>query len=376
MNYLCIKEKMKLYLTIITLLFCSITTATPPPTTFYIGDTDGDWTTASTWDINSVPANNQTSNSADITIDATVTLTGNLDIKSGTVLTVNVGDTLIVNGDLILNNGSSLVVNGVLIINGNVTNNNNSNDVTINGEIIIDGNFTGGNGSALVGAGSMSITGSVTTTGGTVFGSEVDCVTDCDNSATQPLPIELIYFNGKQDGSNILIKWSTASEINNDKFILERSIDGYYFETVTMIGGAGNSYMTIDYCYLDTNAVYGVSYYRLTQVDYNGDSETFNTISVYMRHDKNGLTMDVYPIPTEKEDKINVRFLGQHNYNQEINVILMDTRGVIYYSKVVVLSNDGETVYSFDPHNRVSSGTYLIIGSSDNKTYKQKIIIE
>jgi len=95
------------------------------------------------------------------------------------------------------------------------------------------------------------------------------------------LPIELMEFNGKQNGVNNLLYWNTASEQNNDYFTLERTTDGDNWEEVTRMNGAGNSQEVLSYSYLDSQYERGkVNYYRLSQTDFDGNSETFNVISI------------------------------------------------------------------------------------------------
>ena len=95
-----------------------------------------------------------------------------------------------------------------------------------------------------------------------------------------PLPIELLSFDGTQEHDYNLLKWSTASEQNNDYFLLERSKDGIYWINVNMTDGMGNSNTKTDYLFRDFTFTNDINYYRLTQVDFNGVSETFNIISV------------------------------------------------------------------------------------------------
>lgn len=94
------------------------------------------------------------------------------------------------------------------------------------------------------------------------------------------LPIELLSFVGQNKGAYNMITWTTASEINNDYFILERSANGANFEELKKIKGEGNSSKNFDYSYTDMNPKPGVNYYRLKQTDYNGVSKTFKIITV------------------------------------------------------------------------------------------------
>lgn len=94
------------------------------------------------------------------------------------------------------------------------------------------------------------------------------------------LPIELLSFNGSVSNNFNLIQWSTATEINNDYFTLERSVDGLNWEEIANVNGAGNSSVTLNYSFRDYGYVPGISYYRLSQTDYNGSREYFHIIAV------------------------------------------------------------------------------------------------
>lgn len=84
------------------------------------------------------------------------------------------------------------------------------------------------------------------------------------------LPIELRTFEGQSVDQGIEIVWETSSEIDNDFFALERSIDGAYFEEIVHVQSAGESDNMQTYQYLDTDPYHGKNYYRLRQVDLDG----------------------------------------------------------------------------------------------------------
>ena len=94
------------------------------------------------------------------------------------------------------------------------------------------------------------------------------------------LPITLISFEGVKRDNHNLLKWSTASEQNNDYFLLERSEDGFNWNNINITNGAENSNTKMDYSFRDFTFTNKLNYYRLTQVDLNGVSETFNVISI------------------------------------------------------------------------------------------------
>ena len=90
-------------------------------------------------------------------------------------------------------------------------------------------------------------------------------------NSTGPLPIELLFFKALVANENqVLCKWSTATEINNDYFTVEKTQDGINYEFVTNVTGAGNSNTTLNYSIIDPSPYLGISYYRLKQIDFNG----------------------------------------------------------------------------------------------------------
>jgi len=100
-----------------------------------------------------------------------------------------------------------------------------------------------------------------------------------------PLPIELTQFNGYKTNEYNVLNWQTASEHNNSHFLLERSVNSE-FSTITKIEGAGNSSSKLDYSFIDYSAPQTINYYRLTQVDFDGNSRTYDPISIDNRGNK------------------------------------------------------------------------------------------
>ncbi len=96
----------------------------------------------------------------------------------------------------------------------------------------------------------------------------------------QVLPIELTDFSAANYAGEIALQWVTASELNNDYFTLERSVDGVNFEAIHYEPGAGNSNEALSYSYSDYVAENGIYYYRLKQTDYDGTATYSDVISV------------------------------------------------------------------------------------------------
>ena len=92
------------------------------------------------------------------------------------------------------------------------------------------------------------------------------------------LPIELVSFNCDVVDNNILLSWLTATEINNDYFTIEHSIDGFNWYSLQTIQAAGNSNNTLEYSFMHYFPDSKINYYRLRQIDFDGNSEVFRAV--------------------------------------------------------------------------------------------------
>ncbi|MCX6290527.1 MAG: hypothetical protein NT126_02030, partial [Bacteroidetes bacterium] len=115
-------------------------------------------------------------------------------------------------------------------------------------------------------------------------------------SLNSPLPIELLKFDAYPKEQMVITDWSTASEINNDYFTLERSSNGLEFYEIGKIRGAGNSSVTLNYSFPDEHPLTGISYYRLKQTDFDG---RFSYSPVVMISYKKDQKFYLYPNPSK-----------------------------------------------------------------------------
>lgn len=133
-----------------------------------------------------------------------------------------------------------------------------------------------------------------------------------------PLPIQLLYFNAEAKAGDVISVWSTSSEINNDHFELERSTDGQEFIMVARINGFGPgvSGHPIHYSYPDKDACGTLLYYRLKQVDIDGN-HSYSRVAAVDCSNKPGI-VSVYPNPANTF--LNVSFDVQEDKFAEIQV--------------------------------------------------------
>ena len=100
------------------------------------------------------------------------------------------------------------------------------------------------------------------------------------------LPIVLVSFEGEVVNNNVKLNWVVASQVNNDYYTIEKSLDAYSWEELATLPGAGNINQEMDYTIYDENPIIGHNYYRLTQTDYDGRFESFRPIAVTLKGER------------------------------------------------------------------------------------------
>ena len=190
---------------------------------------------------------------------------------------------------------------------------------------------------------------------------------DSISDISQSLPVELIDFH-IETKEYVELYWSTVSEMNNDYFMIEKSINGIDFEEIGSINGHGNSNKRIDYKFIDYEPNNGVSYYRLKQIDYNGEYSYSKILSV----NYNNFMFNIYPNPINKGEDLFIEF---QETKEKVLVVVNDIYGREYYSKIYITHQNG-FVMACDCMNKLSPGTYIIIATSLNSIYKKKLIIK
>lgn len=161
-----------------------------------------------------------------------------------------------------------------------------------------------------------------------------------------PLPIELTQFDAKLIGNDVLISWSTATERDNDYFLIERSLNGENWFKIAEVKGAGNSNEILNYSSLDIDVPYGDLYYRLKQVDYNGSKTTFEPKSV--KHIADG-NVTIYPNPASSY------FIITNNSDRStiVKVYSIDSKEI---ETIELNSNEVKTINC----SSWSKGTYIL----------------
>ncbi len=129
-------------------------------------------------------------------------------------------------------------------------------------------------------------------------------INDFTFNGSTPLPIELISFTAFKSIGQISLLWQTASEINNDFIAIEKSTNGTTFREIGTVQGKGTSYEVNDYYFNDESPAPGLNYYRLKQVDFDGNFEYSKVVSVNFDGGKGQVKL----FPTVASYEIQVRF--------------------------------------------------------------------
>jgi hypothetical protein len=210
-------------------------------------------------------------------------------------------------------------------------------------------------------SGNVPGAGSVSSTAVSNFG-----VFTIANSSPTALPVTLISFKAAPSGGMVNLTWATSMEINNDRFEIERSKDGKTFEKIGTVNGAGNSKVKREYSYTDRSMQKGVVYYRLRQVDLNGEFEVFPMQVVKMN------TAEIKTVaPNPFRDRFEVQYELAANSNVTIEIYKISGEKVYAEN---VSGNEGINVYRYNNGTNLAAGTYILHLISEGQRITTKII--
>ena len=178
-----------------------------------------------------------------------------------------------------------------------------------------------------------------------------------------PLPVTLTRFAASCREDGLVVKWTTASEQNSDYFTVEKSSDFENWTTVSQVLAQGNSNTAVNYEIVDHNMLRETSYYRLKQVDFNGDSETFKAVAVAC--DFSNYEVSIFPNPSNGNFTLEVESDEQI---KAMNLAIHDVEGRLIYQRKVDLETGFNDFYI--TNGEISNGTYLLKLSHENKETK------
>lgn len=187
------------------------------------------------------------------------------------------------------------------------------------------------------------------------YKARVDGIRVSNSWATSALPVKLTSFRAEILNNQTILNWSTASETNNKGFEVEKSIDGVNFETIGFVSGNGNSNKINKYSFTDANQ--SSAYYRLKQIDFDGQFEYSTTVKV----NSDELFIELNPNPFNDNLVIN-------SASNIVNAEIIDVNGKVKIMEVV--NNNKASINT----SSLSNGIYFIRINNGEKVITKRII--
>ncbi len=192
-------------------------------------------------------------------------------------------------------------------------------------------------------------------------------------TATSTVPVTLTSFEALKNNNDVMLNWITASEINNDYFEVQRSIEGVNFETIGKVKGNATTSSLSSYAFNDKNVMADFSnvstfFYRLKQVDFDGTTDYSKTIRV----SNNTLTannIEVYPNPNNGSFNI----LVPANEQSTVQLTVVDRTGRVVEQKILTLQQGNNLL---DLNLSLSKGIYMILVQQDGLSVSKKFVVE
>lgn len=179
------------------------------------------------------------------------------------------------------------------------------------------------------------------------------------------LPVEDLQFQGEQFDRHIDLNWSTQSEINNDFFDVERSFDGQTYVVIGQVSGAGNTTLEQKYFSKDEKPNLGMNYYRLRQVDYDGQFTYSNTIVFKYNGENNQFYISANPNPAIESTNITFNANGKG----ESTISIYNSVGQLILTKTNFVQ-DGLNMIEMDLSS-IAKGAYHLILELDKEEPRQ-----
>ena len=195
---------------------------------------------------------------------------------------------------------------------------------------------------------------------------------------TNALPVELITFQAEAQEKAVLLTWETASEINNDFFEVQRSIDGQAFEKIGEVAGQGSNNEAHYYQFIDKQPLEGTVYYRLKQVDYDGMYDYSELVAVewiYSETTEIAPAPDVLMFPNPSEGgSFTLRIRGMQP-NSVVSIKLIDMVGKVHLQQFVEARSLAGSGLRLSPSGSLPAGLYFVNIQQGENTFQKKLIV-
>ncbi len=191
------------------------------------------------------------------------------------------------------------------------------------------------------------------------------------SGSVNPLPVRFLSFNADAYKDSVQLHWSTADEINNERFEIERAVDKITsFENIGSVPGTGSVPGKHFYNFTDLAPERGNLYYRLKQVDFNGNYDYSKLLMVPYNYEVNHLTS--FPNPVPSGGYINI-IMSQLDKSQEVNYRLVSLNGLGIFDGH--LTSDG-THLNIKIPSQLKAGLYILMIRTNQLSVAKKIVIK
>ena len=184
------------------------------------------------------------------------------------------------------------------------------------------------------------------------------------------LPVSLLGFTAECESNYSHLKWQTATEINNDYFEIEKANHSFNFSTIGQISGVGNSSIVNQYSFQDFEPNNTMVYYRLKQVDYNGDFIYSKPIALNRCTEFDYEIKDVYYSYSTNE----INIIYTTNKTTKIQINILDVQGKTVVKEVSDLYQN-RNLLKLPVLNLLGGSVYLINIISENSVITKKLLI-
>ena len=191
------------------------------------------------------------------------------------------------------------------------------------------------------------------------------------DQANSPLPIELVSFSAQLKNDEIELRWSTASETNNDYFTIERAIDIEHFEQILFHDGQGTSKELNHYKVMDSSPLYGRSYYRLKQTDFDGKF-TYSDVRIIDYEGPAFATLTAFPNPVNTAT-FTLKIEGLKEAS-DVPVQILNLQGQKVFETVVNVRTPGIITKEISRNAFPSPGLYIIKAGSTLYLTKKMVV--
>ncbi len=190
------------------------------------------------------------------------------------------------------------------------------------------------------------------------------------NPVQNALPIVLSSFTASKQDNYALLQWTTESELNNDYMEVERSTDGVHFITVGSVAGNGTTSLEHNYQFQDPlNGLSGVVYYRLRDVDMDGNGTLSKIIALRLDGSALSASFSAYPNPFVSDVKLNVTTTKEG----KANIVISNIAGQRVATQSVSLQN-GENIIVVQNLSALKPGMYIVDFITEDGKFVQKIL--